>query len=61
MGITRQRYELVVDRITGYDRGKVRGNFVGEVGLEIHEIFAEHSRPDHIQTVDVRFGRSRPK
>src|SRR3984957_17580851 len=54
VGTIRHGDQLLIHGVArGYLR-KLKGYFVGEIWLEIYEIFFQNPRPDHIDAVNVR-------
>src|ERR1700687_3298898 len=50
----RHSHQLLIHGVAcGYVR-KLKGYFVGEIWLEIYEVFVQNPRPDHIDPVNVR-------
>ena len=58
VGAVRHRHQFVIDRVAGGYRRELGGNFTGEIWPQIHEIFVQNPRPDHIDAVHV--GPRRP-
>src|SRR5258708_3915595 len=54
VGTIRYGHQLVVHGVAGSHGRKLEGDFVGEIWLEIYEIFVQNPRPNYINAVNVR-------
>ncbi len=54
VGTIRYGHQFVIHGVAGGHRRKVEGDFVGEIWLEIYEIFVQNPRPNYIYAVNVR-------
>src|SRR5258707_662369 len=54
VGTIRYGHQLVVHGVAGSHGRKLEGDFVGEIWLEIYEIFVQNPRPNYINAVNGR-------
>ena len=53
VGTIRHGDQLLIDGVARRNLRKLKRYFVGEIWLEIYEIFVQDPRPDHIDPVNV--------